>query len=157
MNCYHHTLHRREWGNYLLARISKWLPLPELLKYILGFYSFLIINYLFFPTFFIIHKGSTSNPCCYWIFLLSHLFFSFFSSFSSSSFYYLHALPSWLFLCCSPPYTLPFLELVSRREKRDFFRSDFKSNHWGVWGSVLETEAELGGWTELSPLLKLWT
>lgn len=96
MKYYHHTWHRQEGENWMVGKNSQMISFSRFFKTYFRIYLFTII-FLFFQTLFSTHNGSTSNPCCYWIFSPSHLVFSFCFS-PTFFFYYLNALLSWFYL-----------------------------------------------------------
>lgn len=91
MKCYRRTLHRQEWGNWIVGKNKQVVSSSRFLKTYFWIYSFTILFH-FFQTLFSTHNGSTSNPCCYWTVPPSNLLFSSLFSPTPFFFYYLHAL-----------------------------------------------------------------
>lgn len=152
MKCYCRTLHRLEGGNWIVGKNRQVISSSRFFITYFWIYSFTILFH-FFQTLFSTHNGSTSNPCCYWIFPPSNLLFSSLLSLPSSFTTCMLFLPGF---SCGAKNHAPLLELASRRERWDLFKSDFKWSHWGFWGIAPGNWAKLGGWIEFSLLLKLW-
>lgn len=146
MKCYCRTLYRLEWGNWIVGKNRQVISSSRF------FYNtfldiFIYSSFSFFPNTFQYPQR---------VYLQSLLLLNI-PTFQPPIlfpplppfFYYIHALPSWLFLWCQKPCT----SLGTGFKEGEMGPLQvwlFKWSYWGFWGSAPGNWAKLGGWIEFS-------